>query len=112
VKGNGVEAKIPKQGRATTLAGSLWGEIERGDGRWVSWVSWEKETVLGRKWGNGVGRQLVWKRKMCGGRACVGMERLVLRRGSLSCGRLEKKIQTRGGGCLVKDRLRFRGFFF
>jgi len=31
-KGNGVEAKIPKQERAAALVGSLWGEIERGEG--------------------------------------------------------------------------------
>ena len=58
-KDNGMGAKIPKQGRGAVLAGSLWGEVERGEGRWVSWVSWEKETVLGGKWGNGIGRRLV-----------------------------------------------------
>jgi len=29
-----VGAEIPKQGRAAALAGSLWGEVERGEGRW------------------------------------------------------------------------------
>jgi hypothetical protein len=40
----------------------------------------------------------------------MGTERLVLRRGSLSCGQLEKKIQTRRGGCWLEIGLGL-GFF-
>jgi len=49
---------------------------------------------------------------MCGGRACVGDGEVGAEKGKpvlWSVG--EKKIQSRGGGCLVRDRFRFRVFF-